>query len=350
MIGAALLAGCGGGDETALDSVQGSATATAREQRSQALAATFSWCAAEGTTCSFSGTREVRYGTTTQYNVKVATGSIACNNSVFGDPAPGTRKGCYVSSETTSGSTSTSTSTSTSSGSFTWCAPEGGRCSFSGTATVRYGTTTRNVTRSISNGTTCSNSVFGDPAPGQVKACWYSGGTSSSTSTPTAPSTAPATSSGVSQIYALRNQWVSGMQGQYTTITLRFYAVPMGVHTKAFVHLYNSSGGLAAATGHHLRYIPSAGWSGYVQANHEVYIPSSVPVGQYRISVGLYLYTSPYTLMMHKLAGNGVSKLQVSNNNSGYHVGTMQVTQATRAAVADQRSGAFTAVQLTGWN
>jgi hypothetical protein len=61
---------------------------------------TWTQCATEGTTCSFTGTREVRYGTTTLYTSKVLTGPVACNNTTFGDPARGYVKTCWYSSVT----------------------------------------------------------------------------------------------------------------------------------------------------------------------------------------------------------------------------------------------------------
>jgi hypothetical protein len=61
-------------------------------------AATWTQCANEGGTCSFSGKREVRYGTSTIYTSKVLTGPVACNNTTFGDPAHGQVKACWYSS------------------------------------------------------------------------------------------------------------------------------------------------------------------------------------------------------------------------------------------------------------
>jgi hypothetical protein len=55
---------------------------------------TWTTCAAENGTCRFSGTRQVRYGARNSYAVKTATMAIACNNTVFGDPAPGIVKSC----------------------------------------------------------------------------------------------------------------------------------------------------------------------------------------------------------------------------------------------------------------
>jgi hypothetical protein len=61
---------------------------------------TWTKCANEGQTCSFSGTREVRYGTTTLYTSKVLTGPVNCGNGTFGDPARGYIKSCWYSSVT----------------------------------------------------------------------------------------------------------------------------------------------------------------------------------------------------------------------------------------------------------
>lgn len=58
-----------------------------------------SWtnCAAEGGTCSFSGTREVRYGSDGSYAKKIVAGSVSCSNAVFGDPKPNYVKSCSYS-------------------------------------------------------------------------------------------------------------------------------------------------------------------------------------------------------------------------------------------------------------
>lgn len=54
------------------------------------------FCSNENGTCSFSGTRTVRYGANNQYNYRYAvTSSISCTNAVFGDPISGTAKQCY---------------------------------------------------------------------------------------------------------------------------------------------------------------------------------------------------------------------------------------------------------------
>jgi len=54
---------------------------------------------------------------------------------------------------------------------WTYCANENQFCSFSGTRNVRYGANGIYVYRMITNGTTCSNAVFGDPIFGVAKSC-----------------------------------------------------------------------------------------------------------------------------------------------------------------------------------
>jgi len=54
------------------------------------------FCAGENQTCSFSGTKEVRYGANGSYAYGTFTNSVACANHIFGDPAPGSYKTCHV--------------------------------------------------------------------------------------------------------------------------------------------------------------------------------------------------------------------------------------------------------------
>lgn len=57
----------------------------------------------------------------------------------------------------------------------TWvfCANEGGLCSFTGTRRVRYGYSNELATGTFSEGTVCNDTVFGNPAFGVGKSCWY---------------------------------------------------------------------------------------------------------------------------------------------------------------------------------
>ncbi len=58
---------------------------------------TISWtqCASENGTCSFSGNLQVAYGANGKFFYTNLSNGTACNNSVFGDPNVGTVKACY---------------------------------------------------------------------------------------------------------------------------------------------------------------------------------------------------------------------------------------------------------------
>jgi Flp pilus assembly pilin Flp len=58
-------------------------------------AAGWIFCSNEHAYCSFTGTKEVRYGENGHYNYLTLTNGTACENSVFGDPIIGTVKKCY---------------------------------------------------------------------------------------------------------------------------------------------------------------------------------------------------------------------------------------------------------------
>lgn len=63
-------------------------------------------CAREGRLCAFSGTRMVRFGANNSWvsrSLAASGGGVQCSTSVFGDPAPGTKKRCQLFS--TSGTT-----------------------------------------------------------------------------------------------------------------------------------------------------------------------------------------------------------------------------------------------------
>jgi beta-glucanase (GH16 family) len=135
-------------------------------------------CATEGGTCTFSGTRQVRYGAGTTFFYKTATGSIACNNATFGDPLPTRAKTCDYSNTTTTPPPTTT--------GWTRCAAEGGTCNFSGTRQVRYGAGSTFYYKTATSSIACTNAMFGDPLPAQAKYCDYS---ASTTVTPPPPAT-----------------------------------------------------------------------------------------------------------------------------------------------------------------
>jgi hypothetical protein len=51
-------------------------------------------CATEGGVCVFTGFRRVRYGAGAVYTEKTVANGTPCDNTVFGDPVPGTKKVC----------------------------------------------------------------------------------------------------------------------------------------------------------------------------------------------------------------------------------------------------------------
>jgi hypothetical protein len=77
-------------------SSSGASTATPTPAPTASAANDTGWttCAAEGGTCSVTGTHQVRYGANGFYAVKTVTGPVACTNAVFGDPAYKIAKTC----------------------------------------------------------------------------------------------------------------------------------------------------------------------------------------------------------------------------------------------------------------
>jgi len=162
----AACAGCGAGIVDAQAAVNAAlAAGSSTPTPAPTPAVTWTACANEGATCSFSGTREVRYGAGNSFVSKTVTGSTACTNAVFGDPAPNVAKSCSYSSATVAAPAPVT---------WTACANEGGTCAFGGTREVRYGANNSFVSRVFTGSAVCSNASFGDPAPNVVKACSYS--------------------------------------------------------------------------------------------------------------------------------------------------------------------------------
>lgn len=171
-----------------------------------------SWavCASEWSRCTFTGTRQVRYGTATKTVTKTLTNGALCANSTFGDPAPGSGKVCWIENPAAQAPVTAPAAVETiTSETAVWaqCATEWTQCSFTGTQQVRYGTESKYVVKAYTGGAACNNTVFGDPAPGAGKACWIKATIASAPTTPqpvapTTPSTptvaapAPSTDAG----------------------------------------------------------------------------------------------------------------------------------------------------------
>jgi hypothetical protein len=101
----------------------------------------------------------VAYGANGHYAYGTFTDGTACNNKIFGDPIPNTVKACYA-LPTAPG------------GAWKQCAPENGTCTVAGTMTVAYGANDHFAYGTFPNGTACNNTIFGDPNPNTVKACY----------------------------------------------------------------------------------------------------------------------------------------------------------------------------------
>ena len=132
-------------------------------------------CAEEGARCAVRGWGAVRYGTHGRFVYReVRDASFACDNSMFGDPAPGRRKRCEV--RLYDGGWGNGGDDG-----YGWqrCARENETCRLDGPATVRFGVNGRYYERQVRGGTVfCSIQTFGDPAPRERKTCdvRYDGG------------------------------------------------------------------------------------------------------------------------------------------------------------------------------
>ena len=126
-------------------------------------------CAGEGGSCSFSGTRQVRYGANGVYSFRTATGSIACNNGTFGDPLYGVTKSCAFAP-----SAASAPAPAPAIAGWTQCAGENSTCSFEGTRQVRYGANGVYVFKTVAGPIQCGNGTFGDPLYGVIKTCSFS--------------------------------------------------------------------------------------------------------------------------------------------------------------------------------
>ncbi len=134
------------------------------------------YCADEGRRCSVNGWGAVRYGARGRYVYReVRNASLQCDNSMFGDPAPGRGKRCEVRLyDHDDGGWGGG-------GDYGWtlCARENESCRVDGPATIRFGTNGRYYERQVRGGNVfCSIQTFGDPAPRERKVCElrYDGG------------------------------------------------------------------------------------------------------------------------------------------------------------------------------
>ncbi|MES2743273.1 MAG: beta-1,3-glucanase family protein [Pseudomonadota bacterium] len=175
------------------------------------------FCANQNERCGFGDTQTVRYGTGNTFFSKTVTNGIACNNDEFGNPVPGVGKHCDRAATT-----------------WTFCADENGRCNFSGTKVVLYGTNGKYVTRTASNGVDCNNGVFGDPVPA-FKACFIPGEPINDVSTPGNPPPPPPT--GGTWNKQTTFNLVNGTRGRYADSQVYWAIIGKDWNTGKFVYV-----------------------------------------------------------------------------------------------------------------
>ena len=159
------------------------------------------------------GTRQVRYGADATFSYKTVTGSIDCNNSVWGDPLFGVFKACAYTSDVAPAPPPAPPPAPTPAPAAAWvaCANEGGTCSVPSTRRVRYGANTTFDYKTVTDSIACNNAVWGDPLFGVFKACAYENVAAAPAPAPTpspapspAPAPAPAPAGSVAQRDAVR--------------------------------------------------------------------------------------------------------------------------------------------------
>ena len=129
------------------------ATMWRRQQRDD-----WTFCAPEGGVCAFTGTTEVRYGANGSFVYRTLTDGTACTNEVFGDPIYGTVKAMRDQEHAAADRVDV-------------LRAGGRRVRLHRHEEVRYGANGAFVYRTLTDGTACTNEVFGDPIYGTVKQC-----------------------------------------------------------------------------------------------------------------------------------------------------------------------------------
>ncbi|CAM5424272.1 hypothetical protein ATER59S_02447 [Aquamicrobium terrae] len=154
---------CLGGLVTAVSVALPDAAAAQRMER----------CAQEGEICRLPYPAEVVYGargrTTSRF---IDSPAVPCSNRVFGDPAPGVSKECFVMLDARRGYDRSRDRRDPGGDGWTACAREHEFCDFRGRKRVRYGARGRFTEDVFRNGVRCDNRSFGDPAPGVSKRCY----------------------------------------------------------------------------------------------------------------------------------------------------------------------------------
>ncbi len=134
-------------------------------------------CAPEGGDCTVQGRAEVRFGAAGRYAIRTVSDRVACTVASFGgDPYPNRVKQCDVRLAATAatGTLMPQGFPPPFDGSWSVCSEEGEVCNVTGPVWVRFGAGNRFTYRDTDAPLPCTREAFGDPAPGQVKACHVS--------------------------------------------------------------------------------------------------------------------------------------------------------------------------------
>jgi alpha-L-rhamnosidase len=123
----------------------------------------YTQCATENGACPVTGTQSVAYGANGIYSFTTESSATTCNDATLADPDYGVVKSCYTGPVPPAGPSGVTT---------TYCAHENDLCAFTGTTTVYFGSGGDWTSKALTGGTSCTDTVFGDPDYGVVKACF----------------------------------------------------------------------------------------------------------------------------------------------------------------------------------
>lgn len=181
------------------------------------VTSTWQYCSAENAQCAFGDTETVRFGANTTFVTQTLTGGAACSTASFGDPLSGTAKHCDRAATT-----------------WTLCAAENGTCSFSGSQVVLYGANGAYTTKTLTDGSICNNSVFGDPIANAAKSCYIPGKPVAdiAMTTPGNPSSPVGTWNKLTTF-----NLVNGTHGQYADAQVYWAIIGKDPATGKFVHV-----------------------------------------------------------------------------------------------------------------
>jgi Peptidase M66 len=182
-----MLGACGGGNESESAAAVDATSVAAGSALSAEAAIIWTRIATENQAFTVNATQTVRYGSGSTWTLRSITGGGQCTNTFFGnDPLFGIVKECQLASESAAPPPPPPPPPT----GITWTRIAGENQAFtvSGTQTVRYGSGSTWIQRTVTNGGQCSNTFFGsDPLFGIVKECQLA----SSTSAPPPPPPPP---------------------------------------------------------------------------------------------------------------------------------------------------------------